>query len=98
VRGGDVLEGYLAAMLHDTVGPAVLATLEPGQFIITLDLQANFLRSAYPDRLVGRGSVVRRNADMAYVEGSLYDATGALVATGSSRMRVVDFADSAGGD
>src|SRR5262245_52680839 len=32
---GDVLEGYLAAMLHDVVGPAVIATLEPGQFIVT---------------------------------------------------------------
>ena len=67
---GDVLEGYLAAMLHDTVGPAVLATLEPGQFIITLDLNANFLRSAYPGRLVGRGSVVRRDADIAYAEAA----------------------------
>jgi acyl-coenzyme A thioesterase PaaI-like protein len=30
---GDVLKGFLAAMLHDTVGPALLCTLEPGEFI-----------------------------------------------------------------
>jgi len=29
---GDVLGGFLAAMLYDTVGPALLATLEPEQF------------------------------------------------------------------
>jgi hypothetical protein len=32
---GTVLEGFLAAMLHDTVGPAVLATLAPDEFIST---------------------------------------------------------------
>jgi hypothetical protein len=37
---GRVLEGCLAAMLHDTVGH-FLGTLEPGQFIMTLDLQAS---------------------------------------------------------
>ncbi len=30
---GDVLGGFLAAMLFDTVGPALLATLGPSQFI-----------------------------------------------------------------
>jgi acyl-coenzyme A thioesterase PaaI-like protein len=43
---GDVLEGFLAAMLHDTLGPALIATLEPDRFITTLDLQASFVRPA----------------------------------------------------
>src|SRR5262245_36758681 len=60
---GDVLEGFLAAMLHDTLGPALIATLEPGEFILTLDLQASFVWPAYPGRLVGRGRLVRREAD-----------------------------------
>jgi uncharacterized protein (TIGR00369 family) len=41
---GEVLGGFLAAMLYDTVGPALLATLEPGRFISTMELKANFLR------------------------------------------------------
>jgi uncharacterized protein (TIGR00369 family) len=55
---GDVLGGFLAAILYDTVGPALLATLEPGQFISTLDLKASSLRPAFPGRLVGKGRVV----------------------------------------
>jgi uncharacterized protein (TIGR00369 family) len=88
---GDVLEGFLAAMLHDTVGPAVLATLEPDQFIVTLDLKSTFLRPVYPGRVVGMGRVVHRDADIAFAEGELFDADGRLVATGASTVRIVTF-------
>jgi hypothetical protein len=42
---GNVLGAFLAAMLYDTVGPALLATLEPDQFQSTLELHTRFLRS-----------------------------------------------------
>jgi len=35
-------------MLHDILGPALLSTLEPNEFITTLVLQASFVRFAYP--------------------------------------------------
>jgi hypothetical protein len=59
---GEVLEGFLAAMLYDTVGPALLATLGPGRFISTMELKASFLWSASPGRILGRGRVVRRDS------------------------------------
>ena len=59
---GEVLEGFLAAMLYDTVGPALLATLGPGRFISTMELKASFLRSVSPGRILGRGRVVRRDS------------------------------------
>jgi hypothetical protein len=34
---GNVLGAFVAAMLYDTLGPALLATLEPDQFQSTLD-------------------------------------------------------------
>jgi uncharacterized protein (TIGR00369 family) len=86
---GEVLGGFLAAMLYDTVGPALLATLEPGQFISTLDLKASFLRPAFPGRLVGRGRVVHRNGDIAFLEGSLTDSDEAVVATAAATARVI---------
>lgn len=51
---GEVLGGFLAAMLYDTVGPALLATLEPTQFQSTLDLSTSFLRTARPGRPIGQ--------------------------------------------
>jgi acyl-coenzyme A thioesterase PaaI-like protein len=42
---GNVLSAFLAAMLYDTVGPALLATLGPDQFQSTTELNVEFLRS-----------------------------------------------------
>jgi hypothetical protein len=39
---GNVLGAFTAAMLYDTVGPALLATLEPDQFQSTLDIHVSF--------------------------------------------------------
>ena len=86
---GEVLGGFLAAMLYDTVGPALLATLEPGQFISTLDLNARFLRPAFPGRLVGRGRVVHRDGDIAFLEASLTNSDDAVVATATATARVI---------
>jgi len=88
---GDVLEGFLAAMLHDTLGPAVIATLEPGQFITTLNLDSQFLQSAFPGRLIGRGRVVRRHGEVAFAIADLRDSDGIVVATGSATIRVTQF-------
>ena len=41
---GNVLGAFQAAMLYDTVGPALLATLEPDQFQSTLEMSVHFLR------------------------------------------------------
>jgi acyl-coenzyme A thioesterase PaaI-like protein len=45
---GNVLGAFLAAMLYDTVGPALLATLQPDQFQSTLDLAVRFLHPCSP--------------------------------------------------
>ena len=61
---GNVLGAFQAAMLYDTVGPALLATLEPDQFRSTLQVNVNFLRPLRPGRLVGKGRVVHRDGDL----------------------------------
>jgi uncharacterized protein (TIGR00369 family) len=85
---GNVL-GALAAMLYDAVGPTLLATLPPDQFQSTLDLKVNFLRPVRPDRIVGRGLVVRRDGDIALLEASLVDAKQAMIATATATARVI---------
>jgi uncharacterized protein (TIGR00369 family) len=87
---GDVLGGFQAAMLYDTVGPAVLAMLPPDQFIATLDLTTTFLRPAFPGRLVGRGQVLHRDGDIVFVEATLSDPDNVVVATATATIRVID--------
>jgi uncharacterized protein (TIGR00369 family) len=86
---GNVLGGFLAAMLYDTVGPALLATLEPDQFQSTLELNVQFLRPVRPGRIVGRGRVVRRDGDMALLEASLSDAEETVIATATATARII---------
>ncbi|MGH7384057.1 MAG: PaaI family thioesterase [Candidatus Rokuibacteriota bacterium] len=86
---GNVLGAFVAAMLYDTVGPALLATLEPDQFQSTLALNVNFLRPVRPGRLVGRGHIVRREGDVASLEASLFDPQGTLIATATATALVI---------
>ena len=86
---GNVLGAFLAAMLYDTVGPALLATLEPDQFQSTLDLKVSFLRPVKPGRIVGRGRVLHRDGDIAYLEASLTDSGDETIATATAIARVI---------
>ena len=86
---GEVLGGFLAAMLFDTVGPALLASLGPDEFQETLDLTCSFLRPTRPGRIVGTGRVVARIDDFAFLDATLTDADGVTVATGTATSRVV---------
>jgi uncharacterized protein (TIGR00369 family) len=92
---GQVLGGFLAAMLYDTVGPVLLSTLEPDQFQSTLGLTASFLRPARPGRISAKGRVVHRDGDLAHLEAELTDAEGRLVATGTAIARVIPLGSAA---
>ena len=85
---GEVLGGFLAAMLYDTVGPAVLSTLGDGEFIKTLDLSTYFLRPASPGRLIGHGRILERTDEIVVVEASLADEK-ATVATATATILIV---------
>lgn len=86
---GEVLGGFLAAMVYDTVGPALLTTLGPNEFQETLELKTTFVAPARPGRLVGHGRVVRRRDRLAFLDATLTDASGTLVATGTATATVV---------
>ena len=89
---GAVQGGLLAAMLDDTLGPALVATLPPGEWAPTADLHVQFLRPAKPGRLIGRGRVVRRGRDVAFLEGELVDDQERVVAkaTATAVIRQVE--------
>jgi uncharacterized protein (TIGR00369 family) len=90
---GVIQGGFLAAMLDDTMGPALVATLGPGLFAPTADLHVQFLRPARPGRLTGRGRVVRRGKDVAFLAGELLDESGRVVAaaTATALIRAASF-------
>jgi uncharacterized protein (TIGR00369 family) len=90
---GNVLGAYLAAMLYDTVGPTLLATLPSDQFQSTIEFKVSFLRPTRPGRLLGRGRIVHRNGDLVYLDATLTKTDGVLLATATATARIIPLSE-----
>jgi len=86
---GNVLGAFQAAMLFDTAGPALLATLAPDEFQSTMGLSVSFLRPVRPGRITGIGRVVHRDGELAFLEATLADSDGTVIATATATARVI---------
>ncbi len=86
---GNIQGGFLAAMLDATLGSAVGCTLPEGTIAPTLELKISYLRPAAAGPLYGRGRVVHRGGSVAFLDGELRDAEGALIATATSTVRII---------
>jgi len=85
---GHIQGGFLAAMLDDTLGPALVATLDHDQFAPTASLHVQFLEPAFPGAYIGRGRVVRRGASLAFLAGELLTESGTAVATANATTTI----------
>jgi len=68
---GTVQGGFLAAMLDDTMGPALAATLRAGEFAPTVTLNVQFHRPAKPGPLRGFGRVTMRGREICHLGAEL---------------------------
>jgi uncharacterized protein (TIGR00369 family) len=89
---GNVLGAFVAAMLYDTVGPALLATLAADEFQATEELNVRFLAPLRPGRVTAVGRVVSRDGNLAQLEASLFDAERTQIATAAASARVIPLA------
>ncbi|MFC0242465.1 PaaI family thioesterase [Rhodopseudomonas telluris] len=78
---GHVQGGFLAAMLDDTMGPALVATLDAGEFAPTVNLAVQFHRPAKVGSLKGIGRVLLRGREVCQLSGELLQDE-RVVATG----------------
>jgi uncharacterized protein (TIGR00369 family) len=69
---GNVQGGFLAAMLDDTMGTALSATLDAGQFAPSVNLNVQFHRPAGLGPLKGLGRVVLRGREMCHGSAELW--------------------------
>src|SRR5262245_28680455 len=84
---GNVHGGFLAAMLYDTVGPALLATLWPHEYQSTTELTIAFLRPARPGPIRAVGRVEHQDGELAMLEAGLFDPDGRLIASAIASAR-----------
>ena len=80
---GHVQGGFLAAMLDDTMGPALACRLAAGEFAPTLSLNVSFLKPAKPGKLRGVGRVLKKGKDVCYLAAEL-SQNGEIVASATA--------------
>ena len=81
---GTVQGGIVAAMLDDTMGPALLVATRGELVASTIDMSVSFLRPVKPGRVIGRGRVVRLGRQVAFLEAELCDEAGVVLARATS--------------
>jgi uncharacterized protein (TIGR00369 family) len=86
---GRVQGGILAAMLDDTMGPAVLVKSGGALYPSSIDMNISFLSAAKPGPLVCEGEVLRLGKTVGFVEGRLMDKDGRLLVRATSSVMLV---------
>ena len=84
-----IIGGFLAAMLDDTMGPAMFIYGEGRVFTTTIDMHVSYLAPARPGPLYGEGQVVQAGKSIAFLEGKLMDLSGVVVARATASARLV---------
>jgi uncharacterized protein (TIGR00369 family) len=88
---GVVHGGIAATLLDSALGCAVHSTLKPGEQYTTVDLHVHFTRAIAVGlgKIVATGDVVHRGSRLATAEGRVTDASGKLLAHGTTTCMVM---------
>jgi acyl-CoA thioesterase len=88
--GGVVQGGFVTGWIDAAMAHAVIAKLGEGVVPMTLELKVSFLGPARPGAVFAEGWIIKSGRTTAFVEGSLKDAAGSLLATASSTLMLAD--------
>ncbi|MFC3226485.1 PaaI family thioesterase [Marinibaculum pumilum] len=94
---GLIQGGLLAAMLDDTMGPALVVASRGRLYCTTIDMNVSYLAPVRPGPLEGRARVVEAGRTIAFLEGELVDAEGRVLLRATSSARVLEAARALGG-
>ena len=86
---GTVQGGFVAAMLDDTMGPALVSKTDGACVPSSIDMHVSFIRAVRPGRVIGKGRVVSQGKSIVFLEGELFDEDGNLLARATSSARIV---------
>ena len=86
---GLVQGGFLAAMLDDAIGPAILVKSKGKSYATTIDLHVHYLRPVRPGPIEVEARVVQIGRSIAFAEGDLFDSRGRLCARATCSSMIV---------
>jgi acyl-CoA thioesterase len=82
--GRIVQGGFISGWLDFAMAQAVIVRAAEPVGVASLELKVNFLQRVGPGRVIAEGRVLRMGRRVAFLEASLFDPAGALLATASS--------------
>ena len=82
--GTIVQGGYISGWLDFSMAQAVIVRAAEPVGVASLELKVNFLQRVGPGRVIAEGRVLRMGRRVAFLEASLFDPAGAVLATASS--------------
>lgn len=85
---GFVQGGMLAAMLDQTLSPALAMVLGPREFPPTIEIKVNFISPAKIGRILGTGRIVNVGRSICFLEGQLSDDRKNLLATAMATAKI----------
>lgn len=80
--------GYLTVFADEVLGSAIGSVLEGGEFATTAELKISFLKPAAKGLVRGEGKVLRKGKRVAFVEATITNAQGDMVAKVSSTWTI----------
>lgn len=86
---GYIQGGFIAAMLDDAIGPALIIAAKGEKFSPTIDLHTHFLRPVRPGRITVKARPIQMSRNIAFAEAELFDARGRLCARATSSNSMV---------
>jgi uncharacterized protein (TIGR00369 family) len=86
---GFIQGGFLAAMLDDTMGPAVFAHTNGALYTATIDMNVHYLAPAKVGPIVGEAQVVQLGKTVGFVDARLLDKDGTWLAKAAASVRLV---------
>jgi uncharacterized protein (TIGR00369 family) len=89
---GVVHGGLVCTLLDSAAACAVQSILPQGRGLTSVEIKVNYLKAVRlgSGPLTATGTVVKAGSRIAFTEGAVADASGAVVATASSTLAVFD--------
>ncbi len=81
---GTIQGGYLAVFVDEILSTAIGSVVEEGEWAVTAELKLSYLRALTPQRLEGRGRVIRRTRAVAFMDAEVHSAAGEVAVIASS--------------
>lgn len=93
---GSIQGGYLAAMLDEAMGSALIVATDGAFLATTISMSTDFIRPASLGSIQAEGRVVSLGKSIAFLDGNLRGADGKLVARATASCKLVAMGSLAG--